>query len=207
MAFEDRYIFTQGFTVWLTGLSGAGKSTIARGLQEFFLVKGLLNLPVLDGDELRKTLNQDLGFTREDREINVRRVGLISKTLTHYGVPNTVAVISPYRQTRQEMRETIHAFIEVYVNCPLEECERRDVKGLYARARRGEIRMISGIDVPYEPPENAEVIAYTEKETLPEIIRKIIDALVSHKFLKKISVEEELSEATPKMRKAVGRGQ
>ncbi len=191
MATRYTYIFTQGFTVWLTGLSGAGKSSIARALREHFSDNGLLNLTVLDGDELRKTLWQDLGFTREDRETNVRRIGFLGKTLTHYGIPNTVAIISPYRQIRQEMREMIHAFLEVYVCCPLEVCEGRDVKGLYAKARRGEIKMFTGIDDPYEPPENPEVTVCTDRETLEESIEKIIDALLAHNYLKKIPLEEE----------------
>ena len=189
------YIFSQGFTVWLTGLSGAGKSSIARGLREHFSDNGLLNLTVLDGDELRKTLWQDLGFSREDRETNVRRIGFLGKTLTHYGIPNTVAIISPYRQIRQEVREMIHAFLEVYVCCPLEVCEGRDVKGLYARARKGEIKMFTGIDDPYEAPENPEVTVCTDRETLEESIKKIIDALLAHNYLKKIPYEEEFPEA------------
>jgi adenylylsulfate kinase len=195
MASRYTYIFTQGFTVWLTGLSGAGKSSIARALREHFSDNGLLNLTVLDGDELRKTLWQDLGFTREERETNVRRIGFLGKTLTHYGIPNTVAIISPYRQIRQEVREMIHAFLEVYVNCPVEVCEARDVKGLYAKARRGEIKMFTGIDDPYEAPENPEVTVCTDRETLEESIRKIIDALLAHNYIKKIPCEEEFPEA------------
>ncbi len=195
MATRYTYIFTQGFTIWLTGLSGAGKSSIARGLREHFSDNGLLHLTVLDGDELRKSLWQDLGFTREDRETNVRRIGFLGKTLTHYGIPNTVAIISPYRQIRQEVREMIQAFLEVHVSCPLEVCERRDVKGLYAKARRGEIKMFTGIDDPYEAPENPEVTVCTDRETLEESIKKIIDALLAHNYLKKIPSEEEFLEA------------
>ena len=159
-------------------------------------------MAILDGDELRKTLCQDLGFTREDRETNVRRIGFLGKTLTHNGIPNTVAIISPYRQIRQEMREMIHAFLEVYVSCPLEVCEERDVKGLYAKVRRGEIKMFTGIDDPYEPPENPEVTVCTDRETLEESIEKIIDALLAHNYLKKIPLEEEFPEATQEILKS-----
>ena len=199
MATRYTYIITQGFTVWLTGLSGAGKSSIARGLREHFSDNGLLNLTVLDGDELRKSLWQDLGFTREDRNTNVRRIGFLGKTLTHYGIPNTVAIISPYRQIRQEVREMIHAFLEVYVSCPLEVCEARDAKGLYAKARKGEIKMFTGINDPYEAPENPEVTVCTDRETLEESIKKIIDALLAHNYIKKIPIEEEFPEASPRI--------
>lgn len=201
MVTRQVYITTQGFTVWLTGLSGAGKSTIANALREHISASGLLNLAILDGDELRKTLCKDLGFTREDRDTNIRRIGFLGKVLTNYGVPNTVAVISPYRLIRQEIREMIHAFLEVYVSCPLEVCEQRDVKGLYAKARMGEIKMFTGIDDPYEPPENPEVTVYTDQETLLESIQKIVNALLAHNYLKKISFEEELWQHTQEITK------
>ena len=118
----------------------------------------------------------------------------MGKNLTQSGVPNTVAIISPYRQIRQEMREMINAFLEVYVCCPLEVCEARDVKGLYARARRGEIKMFTGIDDPYEAPENPEVTVCTDRESLEESIEKIIDALVACNYLRKIPCEEEFPE-------------
>lgn len=171
-------------------------------MQEHFAAHGLLNLTVLDGDELRKTLWQDLGFTREDRETNVRRIGFLGKTLTHHGIPNTVAIISPYRQIRQEVRQMIQAFLEVYVCCPLEVCEAWDLKGLYARARKGEIKHFTGIDDPYEPPENPEVTVCTDSETLEESIEKIIDALLAHNYLKKIPIEEEFPEAAVELVKS-----
>ena len=199
MTTRDTYILTQGFTVWLTGLSGAGKSSLANALRDHLADMGQLNLIVLDGDELRKTLNKDLSFTQEDRDINVRRIGLLSKTMTHYGIPNIAAIISPFRQTRREIRDMIHAFLEVYVSCPLEVCEKRDSKGLYSRARLGEIKLFTGIDSPYESPEEPEVTVYTERETLQESVGKIVDALLAHKYLIKIPVEEEFQEASQEM--------
>jgi adenylylsulfate kinase len=193
---QHAYIITQGFTVWLTGLSGAGKSTIANALREHLSAGGLLNLALLDADELRASLCKDLGFTREDREANIRRIGFLSKVLTHHGVPNIVAIISPYRQIRREVQNIINSFLEVYVNCPLEECEQRDVKGLYAKARRGEIKMFTGIDDPYEPPETPEVTVYTERETVQESLQKIINALLAHNYLKKIYFEQEFLQHT-----------
>jgi adenylylsulfate kinase len=196
MLTKQVYITTQGFTVWLTGLSGAGKSTIANALREHLSASGLLNLAILDADELRASLCRDLGFTREDREANIRRIGFLCKVLTHHGVPNTVAIISPYLKIRREIRQTINAFIEVYVNCPLEVCEQRDVKGLYAKARKGEIKMFTGIDDPYEPPEKPEVTVYTERETVQESIQKIISALLAHNYLKEIHSEQEFCQQT-----------
>jgi adenylylsulfate kinase len=206
MVTRQVYITTQGFTVWLTGLSGAGKSTIANALRDYLFASGLLNLAILDGDDLRKTLCQDLGFTREDRDANIRRIGFLGKTLTHYGVPNIVAVISPYRLIRQEVREMIHTFLEVYVSCPLEVCEQRDVKGLYAKARMGEIKMFTGIDDPYEHPENPEVTVYTEREALLESIQKIVDALLARNYLKKIPFEEELWQDTQEITQKLKNG-
>jgi adenylylsulfate kinase len=204
MVNRQGYSITQGFTIWLTGLSGAGKSTIANALREHLSARGLLNLAILDGDDLRKTLCKDLGFTREDRDANIRRIGFLGQALTRYGVPNVVAVISPYREIREEVRGMIPTFLEVYVSCPLEVCEQRDVKGLYAKARLGEIKMFTGIDDPYEPPENPEVTVYTERETLQEIIEKIMNALLVHDYLKIKSLEEELwqdtQEITPKLK-------
>jgi adenylylsulfate kinase len=196
MLTQQVYTTTQGFTVWLTGLSGAGKSTIANALREHLSASGLLHLAILDGDEVRASLCKDLGFTREDRETNIRRIGFMGKILTQHGVPNTVALISPYRQIRREIRAMINGFLEVYVNCPLEVCEQRDVKGLYAKARIGEIKRFTGIDDPYEPPENPEVSLYTDRETVQESIQKIISALLAHNYLKKIHFEQAISQHT-----------
>jgi adenylylsulfate kinase len=190
------YIAPLGFTVWLTGLSGAGKSTIAHALREHLAVNGLVNLTILDGDEVRASICKDLGFTREDRRANIRRIGFLGRTLAHRGIPNVVALISPYRKIRQEIREIIPAFIEVYVNCPLEVCEQRDVKGLYAKARRDEIKLFTGIDDLYEPPVHPEVIVHTDRETVQESIQKIISFLLTHNYLIKIYFKQETLQDT-----------
>jgi adenylyl-sulfate kinase len=188
------YTATCGFTVWLTGLSGAGKSTLANALREHFSQTGLMNMAIFDGDDMRTYLCRDLGFTREDREANIRRIGFLCKILTHHGVPNIVAVISPYRQSRQEVREMVGAFMEVHVACPLDVCERRDVKGLYARARAGEIKLFTGIDDPYETPEAPEVMIFTDQESIAEGVQKIIAALIERNYLRKSSSEKEVLE-------------
>lgn len=191
------YTATRGFTVWLTGLSGAGKSTLANALWEHFSRNGLTNLAIFDGDDIRTNLCRDLGFSREDREANVRRIGYLCKVMTQHGVPNTVAVISPYQHIRQEVRETVGAFLEVYVACPLAVCEHRDVKGLYARARAGKIKLFTGIDDPYEPPENPEVTVYTDRETISQGVEKIFDALLEHNYLRRRCSEKEILDDIP----------
>jgi adenylylsulfate kinase len=140
-----------GITVWFTGLSGAGKSTIATELAKILRRQGY-KVEVLDGDIVRKSLTRDLGYSRADRDENIRRIGFVADLLTRNGVIVLVSVISPYRDVREEVRQEIGNFIEVYVKAPLEVCEQRDVKGLYKRARAGEIRGFTGIDDPYEPP-------------------------------------------------------
>jgi adenylylsulfate kinase len=188
------YTATCGFTVWLTGLSGAGKSSLANALREHFSQSGLMNLAMVDGDDMRTYLCRDLGFTREDREANIRRIGFLCKVLTHHGVPNIVAVISPYRHSRQEVREMVGAFLEVHVACPLQVCEGRDVKGLYARARAGEIKLFTGIDDPYETPSDPEVTIYTDRESIDEGVQKIVVALLERNYLRKSSSEREVRE-------------
>ena len=163
----------EGFIVWLTGLSGAGKTTLAKGLELELKERGFL-VEVLDGDKVRTHLSQGLGFSREDRNTNIRRIGFVANLLSRNGVVVIVAAISPYRDVRNELREQTTNFIEVYINAPLEVCELRDVKGLYAKARLGEIKGFTGIDAPYEEPLNPDIICYTSKETVQESINKII---------------------------------
>lgn len=166
----------RGVTVWLTGLSGAGKSTITDALEAELRARGC-KLEVLDGDIVRTNLTKGLGFSKEDRDINIRRIGFVSHLLTRNGVIVLVSAISPYRAVREEVRATIGDFVEVYVSAPLEVCESRDVKGLYKKARAGEIKQFTGIDDPYEPPANPEVNCETHKETLEESVGKVIAKL------------------------------
>jgi adenylylsulfate kinase len=166
----------RGVAVWFTGFSGAGKSTIAEALTDKLKSYGC-QLEVLDGDEVREHLTKDLGFSKEDRDTNIRRIGFVAKLLVRNGVIVLVPVISPYRSIREEMRANIKDFVEVFVNAPLSICEARDVKGLYKKARKGEIKQFTGIDDPYEPPNNPEVECRTDLEELDESVGKIFSKL------------------------------
>ncbi len=163
----------KGFTVWLTGLSGSGKTSISQVLSEKIRARGR-NVEVLDGDAVRKNLSKGLGFCKEDRDRNIRRIGFVAHLLTRNGVAVICAVISPYRAIRDENRQLIGNFIEVYVKASLETCEKRDKKGLYEKARAGEIKNFTGISDPYEAPVHMEVLCDTEKETVEENAEKII---------------------------------
>lgn len=163
----------KGVTVWFTGLSGAGKTTINDALKLKLKERGA-KFEVLDGDIVRTNLTKGLTFSKEDRDTNVRRIGFVCDLLTRNGVIVLVAAISPYRAIREEVREKIGDFVEVYVSAPVEVCEARDVKGLYAKARTGEIKQFTGISDPYEPPTNPEVNCETHKETLEESVNKVI---------------------------------
>jgi len=166
----------QGAVVWFTGFSGAGKSTIADALTQK-LKSGGYQLEVLDGDEVRENLTKDLGFSKEDRDTNIRRIGFVAKLLARNGVLVLVPVISPYRAIREEMRASIDNFMEVFVNAPLSVCEKRDVKGLYKKVRAGEIGQFTGISDPYEPPTNPEVECRTDLEELSESVDKIFNKI------------------------------
>ncbi|MGB3786680.1 MAG: adenylyl-sulfate kinase [Phormidesmis sp.] len=163
----------KGVTIWFTGLSGAGKTTINDALKLKLKERGV-KFEVLDGDIVRTNLTKGLTFSKEDRDTNVRRIGFVCDLLTRNGVIVLVAAISPYRVIREEVREKIGDFMEVYVSAPVEVCEARDVKGLYAKARSGEIKQFTGISDPYEPPANPEVNCETHKETLDESVNKVI---------------------------------
>jgi adenylylsulfate kinase len=172
----------RGVTIWFTGLSGAGKTTISKQV-EAKLRQQRYQVEVLDGDIVRTNLTKGLGFSKEDRDENIRRIGFVSHLLTRNGVIVIVSAISPYRTIRDEVREKIGNFVEVYVNAPLEVCESRDVKGLYQRARAGEIKMFTGIDDPYEPPLNPEVECRTDMETLEESVNKVFQKLEQLSYL------------------------
>ena len=162
----------KGFTLWLTGMSGAGKSTISDVLIERF--RGAqAKVELLDGDIVRTNLSQGLGFSREDRDTNIRRIGFVSDLLSRNGVIVVVAAISPYRATREEVKDKIGNFVEVFVDCPIEVLAARDVKGLYRRALAGEVENFTGISDPYEPPLNPDVVVRSDRETVDESVDKI----------------------------------
>ncbi len=165
-----------GVAVWFTGLSGAGKTTISRALEERLRARGY-RVESLDGDVVRQNLTKGLGFSKADRDENIRRIGFVAHLLARNGVIVLVSAISPYREIRDEVRRRIGRFVEVYVNAPVEVCERRDVKGLYAKARAGEIRGFTGIDDPYEAPFGPEVECRTDLESEDESARKVLRAL------------------------------
>jgi sulfate adenylyltransferase len=165
-----------GVTIWLTGLSGAGKSTLASRVETELRRRGRF-AEVLDGDVVRTHLSKGLGFSKEDRDTNIRRIAFVAHLLTRNGATVIVAAISPYREVREEARRMIGRFVEVYVKCPLEELLRRDVKGLYAKALRGEIPNFTGVSDPYEEPLAPEVIVETDRETVEESVAKIIATL------------------------------
>ena len=155
----------RGLALWLTGLSGAGKSTIAEGVAAELRRRGR-RVEVLDGDAIRENLSRGLGFSREDRDTNIRRIGFVAELLARNGVIVIVAAISPYRAARDEVRGRIGRFVEVHVHCPLEELVRRDVKGLYRRALAGEIANFTGVSDPYEEPVQPEVVVDTSVESV-----------------------------------------
>ena len=165
-----------GFTLWFTGLSGAGKSTLANKVTEELLQYGH-KVEVLDGDEVRTNLSKGLGFSKEDRDTNIRRIAFVAKLLTRNDVVAITAAISPYRDVRDEARQNIGRFVEVYVECSIEELTRRDVKGLYEKALRGELQNFTGVSDPYEPPLNADVVVNSEKEGIDESAAKIVQKL------------------------------
>ena len=172
----------KGFTMWFTGLSGAGKTTIAIPLAERLRERGL-KVERLDGDIVRKSLTSDLGFTKEDRNTNIERVTFVAKLLTRNGVAVLCSFISPYRARRAKTREEIGEFIEVFVDCPIEVCAERDVKGLYAQAYAGEIDNFTGVSDPYEVPENAEIVCRTDQETVEESVEKILNYLEENEYI------------------------
>jgi len=167
----------QGFCLWFTGLSGSGKTTITTHLVKELRRRGS-KLEVLDGDIVRENLSKGLGFSKEDRDTNIRRIAFVADLLSRNDVPVITAAISPYREIRDEARKKMgDQFIEIYAQAPLEVCEERDVKGLYAKARSGEIKEFTGISDPYEPPQNPELLIETDKQSPEESAQQILDYL------------------------------
>ena len=167
----------QGFTVWFTGLSGAGKTTVANRLASVLRERGV-GVEVLDGDVVRTNLSKGVGFSKEDRDTNIRRIGFVAQLLSRHGVAAIVAAISPYREIRDEVREAVTddgtAFVEVYAKCSIDELLRRDVKGLYEKAVRGEIPNFTGVSDPYEEPVSAEVVFDSELEEEGESLARVL---------------------------------
>jgi adenylylsulfate kinase len=166
----------KGFTLWFTGLSGSGKSTITQAIEPLLLERAL-KVEILDGDVVRTNLSKGLGFSKEDRDTNVHRIGFVANMLSRNGVVAMTAAISPYKEVRDEIRAHTETFVEVYTECSIEELTRRDPKGLYKKALAGEIKNFTGISDPYEAPENAEIVVNTEHETLEESLEKIVRSL------------------------------
>jgi adenylylsulfate kinase len=171
-----------GFTVWFTGLPSSGKSTLA-GLLAGALRERGRPVEVLDGDEVRRELTRGLGFSREDRDENIRRIAYVAKVLTRNGVVAIAAAISPYRAARERARAEIGRFVEVYVSCPVEVCMQRDVKGLYARALRGEIPQFTGVSDPYEEPLSPEVVVHSDRQSPQDSLRQILTFLEGAGYL------------------------
>ena len=166
----------KGFTVWFTGLSGAGKSTLAEMLFHE-LRRRDMKVELLDGDVVRTNLSKGLGFSKEDRDTNILRIGFVANLLTRNGVATITSAISPYRHVRNECRAMIKDFIEVYVHATVEECAKRDVKGLYQKALAGEIKGFTGVDDPYEPPGSPEIYVDTMQQSPDESIQLILDRI------------------------------
>jgi len=172
----------KGFTLWFTGLPCSGKSVLADALANDLKRKGM-KVERLDGDIVRKSLTRDLGFTEEDRNKNIERVTFVAKLLTRNGVAVLASFVSPYNKIRAYSREEIGNYILVYVKCPVEVCEERDVKGMFAKARAGEIKDFTGIDHPFEEPDSSDIIVDTDKQTVQESKEIIIEALEKMGYL------------------------
>ena len=182
---RERLLQQKGVVIWFTGLSGSGKSTLAHAVEEKLFEKGHLTY-VLDGDNIRHGLNKNLGFSPEDREENIRRIGEVAKLFADAGIITMTAFISPYHADRDKARALLEdgRFIEVYVKVPLEVAEQRDPKGLYKKARAGEIKQFTGIDAPYEEPQNAELVIDTSQHSLEESADIVLKYLMDKGIIK-----------------------
>jgi adenylyl-sulfate kinase len=193
----------QGFTIWFTGLSGAGKSTLAGIIEQRLRERGN-NVEVLDGDVVRTHLSKGLGFSREDRDTNIKRIAFVCNLLTRNGVICISAAIAPYKEAREWARQEIGNFLEVYVNCPLEVCRQRDVKGLYKLVDEGKIKNFTGVDDPYEAPENPDLVVETSKETIEESVQKIFAKLEALGYLEPEEASEDESKIVTNRLTALG---
>ncbi len=181
----------QGFTLWFTGMSGAGKTTLAREVVQALKERGIAKIELLDGDVIRTNLSKGLGFSKEDRDTNIRRIGWVCEVLTRNDVVAVASAISPYQVVRDEVREKVGDFVEVYVKCPVEVLIDRDVKGLYAKALAGEIENFTGISDPYEEPTEPEVVVETDTESVEESVTKILRKLEDLKYIAEVKDESK----------------
>jgi adenylyl-sulfate kinase len=194
----------KGFTLWFTGLSGSGKTTLARGVEAILRERGT-KVEVLDGDIIRQNLSKGLGFSKEDRDTNIKRIGFVCKLLTRNGVVAIGSAISPYREVRDLVREDIGRFVLVYVKCPVDVLIRRDVKGLYKKALSGEIPNFTGISDPYEEPLDAEIVVDSSEQSPQESVAKIIAKLEELEYIpptqqQAVYSEEEEKEVEQRLR-------
>ena len=179
---EKATVSKTGFTIWFTGLSGAGKSTLSEIIEQRLKARGR-SVEILDGDIVRTHLSKGLGFSREDRDTNIKRIAFVCGLLTRHGVISISAAISPYREAREWARKEIGDFVEVYLKCPIEVCRQRDVKGLYKLVDEGKIKNFTGVDDPYEEPDHPELVIETDKETVEESVSHIFAKLVELGYL------------------------
>lgn len=171
------------FTIWMTGLPCSGKSTLSLILKDYLHARNLRHVEVFDGDEVRRNLSADLGFSKKDRDTHILRLGYLCHLLNRNGVPAVAAVISPYREVRDQVRRKVDRFVEVFVDCPVKVCAERDVKGMYAKAFRGEIQNFTGVDDPYEPPLSPEVVVETHRESPEACVGKILRKLEDLRYV------------------------
>jgi adenylylsulfate kinase len=193
----------QGFTIWFTGLSGSGKSTLSELIEQRLRARGR-NVEVLDGDIVRTHLSKGLGFSREDRDTNIKRIAFVCSLLTRNGVICISAAIAPYREAREWAGKEIGSFVEVYVKCPIEVCRQRDVKGLYKLVDEGKIKGFTGVDDPYEEPEHPELIVETNKETVEESVNRIFAKLEELGYLEPEEAHEEDTKVVTERLAALG---
>ena len=192
-----------GFTIWFTGLSGSGKSTLSEVIEQRLKARGR-NVEVLDGDIVRTHLSKGLGFSREDRDTNIKRIGFVCGLLTRNGVVCISAAIAPYHEARDWARREIGNFVEVYVKCPIEVCRQRDVKGLYKLVDEGKIKNFTGVDDPYEEPVHPELIIETDKETVEESVTRIFARLTELGYLESEESHEDESKVVVDRLAALG---
>src|SRR2546427_8338592 len=193
----------QGLTIWFTGLSGAGKSTLSEAIEERLKARGR-SVEILDGDSGRPHLTKGLGFSREDRDTNIKRIAFVCGLLTRNGVICISAAIAPYREARQWARQEIGNFVEVYVKCPIEVCRQRDVKGLYKLVDEGKIKGFTGVDDPYEEPEHPELVVETSKESIEESVGRIFAKLEELGYLEPEEMPEEEAKGVTERLAALG---